>query len=257
MLQTVPVAPPDIKDEANWWRPKKKYFQDRLDAGHQLGRKLLEIYGPEALRGSILLGLVRGGIVVAKGVLEELPDLDLALDILVCRKIGLPGNKEMGIGALDECGEPHYVKDYVKKYCVNIDSPEMLAIIEEEGVELKRRQDEYREGRQPPALKDRKVIIVDDSIAGGVTMMAGYGGVKNLSLGTLQSLIVAVPVASQRALNNIMNNTDVEQSQFCVVEMAEAPAGKYWDTDHFYAEFPDVADAEVIQILHDMSTQGR
>lgn len=234
--------------QQNYWKPETPIFHDRIDAGRKLGQKLLEMYGEDALQDAILLGFARGGVVIAEGIRQELQHINLALDILVCRKIGLPSNKEYGIGALDESFEPHYLKYLLEKFEVDVFSPEMKAQIESEQNELKRRQELYRRGQPLPLLEGKKVFIIDDSIVGGATAIAGFKSLEKLMSNAKASVIFAVPVASTKALNNVKEHTGLEEENFCIYEIPKIPPGRNWDSDDFYVDFPDVSDEEVIRI---------
>jgi len=143
-------------------------FQNRQDAGRRLARELMSLRGPDV----VVLGLPRGGVVVAAEVARA---LGAPLDVVVSRKIGLPGHPEFGIGAVAP-GVVHLDRGIVDRFAV----PEKYireAVTEQER-EMARREAAYRGSRPRLDLAGKTVIIVDDGLATGVTARAAIDSVK-------------------------------------------------------------------------------
>lgn len=176
-------------------------FADRCDAGRALARALLAdgaAAGPPP--GPVVLGLPRGGVVVAAEVATA---LDAPLDVLVVRKLGLPGQAELAMGALAAAGgEVETVRTVV---AAEVDDAAFAAVRDRELAELRRREQAYRAGRPPVPLTGRPVVLVDDGLATGATMRAAVAAVARLGPA---SVTVAVPVGSPRACAELAPSVD-------------------------------------------------
>lgn len=202
-----------------------KIFKDRQTAGKLLAEKLHFFNG----RGTIVLGIPRGGVVVAAEIAQE---LKLPLDIIVTRKIPHPDQPELAIGAVDSDGQ---VIGEVGKYGG--------IIVEKELAELKRREEKYRHARRPLAklIEGKVVILVDDGIATGATTLAAINYLKRHQA---KKIILAVPVASREAVEKMIR----ELGEFGEVMVLETPEN-FAAVGQFYQEFQPVEDEEVIQLL--------
>lgn len=194
-----------------------KLFKDRQSAGKLLAKRLWEFKG---VKGVIVLGIPRGGVVVAKEIARE---LNLPLDIIVTRKIGAPNQPELALGAVDLDGE------------VIGDVGEFGEIIERELEELKRRENLYRQGKEPLDVENKTVILVDDGIATGATTLSAINYLKRHQA---KKIILAVPVASREAIEKIVE-------EVIVLETPEY----FQAVGQFYEKFEPVEDTEVIQYL--------
>lgn len=158
-------------------------FRDRTDAGRRLA-SLLESYRSEA---PVVLGLVRGGVAVAAEVARALGAL---LDVLVVRKVGVPGHEELAMGAVAKgtawLNEP-LIAD------LGIPRPAVDRRIALETAEVDRRERLYREGPSAIPVRDRTVIVVDDGLATGATALAGVRVLRRLGA---RRIVVAAPVCS-------------------------------------------------------------
>lgn len=172
-------------------------FADRHDAGRALARVLLAGgAGPDA----VVLGLPRGGVVVAAEIAVA---LGAPLDVVVVRKLGLPGHPELAMGALAAVGgDVEMVRTAV---AAEVDEPAFAAVREQEMAELLRRERDYRAGRPPVPLRGRAVLLVDDGLATGATAGAAVAAVTRQSP---SSVTVAVPVGSPRACTELAGRVD-------------------------------------------------
>jgi predicted phosphoribosyltransferase len=206
------------------------YFRDRFQAGQRLGWAL-EIYRGEPV---IVLGIARGGVVVAYPIAEA---LDAPLDVIIPRKLPLPFSPEAGFGAMSEDGVMVLNQPLVKR--VRLSAEEINRIAEEVLAEIQRRVREYRGERPPPELKDRVVILVDDGLATGYTMMAAIQSARKQSPARIS---VAVPCSPAGTLERIRPLVD---DLFCLM----APDTDTFAVASFYQDFHDLSDDEVKQLL--------
>lgn len=175
-------------------------FVDREDAGRQLGAALLATLSEAERATAVVLGLPRGGVIVAAATARE---LGLQLDALPVRKIGLPRNPEVAIGAFAAGGEPVLNDSVVQAEELRPADLDVLIAAAVEGV----RADEarYRPGRQPIEVAGRLVVLVDDGAATGATMRAA---VVSMRLAGAARVVVALPVAPRETLGVLENGAD-------------------------------------------------
>jgi putative phosphoribosyl transferase len=200
-------------------------FQDRREAGRVLGEQVAAL--PDIGDG-VVLGLVRGGVPVAYEVAKA---CGLPLDILVVRKLGVPGQEELAMGAIASGGAVVLNDDVLRRYRVTEQRLEHVIVRETE--ELERRERLYREGRPPVEIEGRAVILVDDGLATGASMRAAIGAVK----GRARRVIVAVPVGASSTCEELANETDR-----VVCAMMPEPLDA---VSLFYREFGPTSDEEV------------
>ncbi len=160
-------------------------FRNRTHAGKYLAEKLQK-YARKPK--TIVLGLPRGGVVVAHEIAQE---LGLPLDIFLVRKLGVPGYEELAMGAIASGGVRVLNQDVLRS--INITRDEIQSIAQREEQELKRRESAYRSNRPQLDLKDYTVILVDDGLATGATMRAAVVALRKQGP---QKIIIAVPTAS-------------------------------------------------------------
>ncbi len=199
-----------------------KLFKDRTSAGKLLAGKLKDV------KADLVLGIPRGGIVVAAEVAKS---LKFPLDIVVVRKIGAPNQPELALGAIDPDGEMVWNEEAVRE------AGEVGEIIENEWKELKRREDVYRNGKHPIEVDRKTVILVDDGMATGETALAACKYLKRHGA----KVILALPVASSDALEKMTSEVD----KVVVLETPEA----FRAVGQFYEEFEPVSDETVVQLL--------
>ncbi|MGQ0429743.1 MAG: phosphoribosyltransferase [Gammaproteobacteria bacterium] len=198
------------------------------------GKTLAALLGDQAGRRDIVvLALPRGGVPVAAEIARH---LDAPLDVLNVRKLGMPWQPEYAAGAI----APGGVLVFNPKAQAETAALERLLapVIAEERRELDRREAAYRRGRPPLEAGDRIVILVDDGIATGATMEAAVMAARAMGA---KSVIVAVPVAPPEAVRRLSRLADR-------VLCPEQPAG-FMAVGQFYAEFPQLTDAEVVDQL--------
>ncbi len=204
-------------------------FRDRIEAGERLAEELKKTYGNEA----VVLGIPRGGVVVA-GSLAHV--LGAALDIVLSRKIGAPGNPEFAIGAISEGGDLFLNEDFVRQTGAGHEYIEREKT--RQMAEIKRRQALFRSAHLKVPLKNRAVIVTDDGIATGATFQAALWAVRQEGPGRL---IAAVPVGPEDSLYKLAEAAD---ELLCV----RVP-GFFQALSQFYVWFDQIEDKQVLEIL--------
>lgn len=204
-------------------------FRDRDEAGTELARALAPHHGPETL----VLGIPRGGVVVAAEVARR---LGAELDVIVARKLGAPWQEELAIGAVTADGErwldpervagagatPHYIEQ----------------VTAQERAEADRRERVFRGDRPLPAIEGRTVIVVDDGLATGATARAALRSVRGRHPARL---VLAVPVGADDSCRAVEAEADE-------IVCPHRPAA-FMAISLFYRAFPQVTDAEVAACL--------
>jgi putative phosphoribosyl transferase len=199
-------------------------FADRAHAGEQLATELAQWRGTDA----VILGIPRGGVVVAAAVARA---LGLPLDVAVVRKLGAPTNEEFAVGAIAD-GVRVINPSAVRSGGV---TPEQLAFVEDlERVELQRRERAYAVASVP--LRGRPAIVVDDGVATGATMTAACLAAKARGA---SAVIAAIPVAP--------HDWRPERSIDAVV--CPHRETDFWAVGQFYDDFDQTTDGEVLRLL--------
>lgn len=179
---------------------KRKPYADRDDAGRVLADHLMGYADREAV---VVLGLPRGGVPVAAQVAAV---LRARLDVLVVRKLGLPGHAELAMGAVAGVGpDIEVVRNDEVLATVLVTDEAFDDVCRREVAELRRRESAYREARGRTPLEGRVVIVVDDGLATGSTMRAAAAAVRRQQP---DRLVVAVPVASREACAAVADEVD-------------------------------------------------
>lgn len=206
------------------------FFADRRTAGLKLAERLAERRLPEP---RIVLGLPRGGVPVAREVARRLA---APLDVIVVRKVGMPGQEEFAIGAIASGGivvrEPG-VEHYLDGLRTSFET-----LVARQQLELERRERAYRAGRPPPELAGRTAVLVDDGLATGTTMLAAIRAVRQ---GGAARIVAAAPVGSSEARERVQREADE-------VILLDEPPG-FMAVGQFYLRFEQVTDEEVIRLL--------
>lgn len=204
-------------------------FEDRRDAGRQLAARL-QTYRSS---GTLVLGIPRGGVVVAAEVARQ---LNAELDVIVARKLGAPWEPELAIGAIAADGERWLNQLLVDQLGI---SPAYLEdVTRRERAEAARRERTFRDGRPALPVAGRTVIVVDDGLATGATARAALRSVRRRGPATL---ILAVPVGARDSCLALA--TDADQV-VCPFELTNLIA-----ISIYYDEFAQVEDPEVQAIL--------
>ncbi|MEV8148205.1 phosphoribosyltransferase family protein [Arthrobacter sp. NPDC080073] len=203
-------------------------FQDRADAGRQLGLRLMYLRGQDA----VILGVPRGGVPVA---FEVAAALDAPLDVIIVRKLGVPSEPELAMGAIGEDGT--HVLERSVLAATGVKQEELRAVERRERAILEGRVGRFRAGRGRVDLKDRIAVVVDDGIATGSTARVACRIARNLGAA---KVILAVPVASADVLARL---TDPDE----VVCLATPP--RLTAVGHHYRDFSPTGDDEVAWLL--------
>lgn len=209
---------------------KMKIFKDRQSAGKLLANRL------KNTQADLVLGIPRGGVLVAKEIADR---LGLPLDIIVTRKIGVPTQPELALGALDSDGEVVWDNELLEQLEFKILNFKFK--IEEEWKEVKRREDLYRDGRPPLNVEGKIVVLVDDGIATGATVLSAINFLKRHGM---KRVILAVPVVSQDTLDKIVRDI----GGIGEVISLHSPEN-FQAVGQFYKEFNSVSDEQVVRTL--------
>src|SRR6266513_3840468 len=205
-------------------------FPDRAEAGRQLAEKLEKYAGLEDV---IVLGLPRGGVPVAYEVAKR---LRAPLDRFIVRKLGVPGFEELAAGAIASGGVRVFNQDVVR--AIPHAEEAIEAVTARETAELERREQIYREGRPPPELRGRIVILVDDGLATGATMRAA---VKALRQRGVAKIVVAVPVGPPDTCRELEEQAD---ETIC---LSTPPF--FQAVGQYYEDFSQTSDDDVRELL--------
>ena len=203
-------------------------FADRRAAGRALGERL----ALSAPADPVVLGLPRGGVVVAAEVAAA---LHAPLDVLVVRKLGLPWQPELAMGAIAAVGDAVETVQVARVMATaQVDQESFAAVRGRELDELRRRESAYRGDRPPVSLSGRDVVLVDDGLATGATMQAAVAAARRLHP---RRITVAVPVGSPRACEFLAPDVDE-------VVCLQAPR-LFRAVGQAYADFGQTTDDEV------------
>jgi putative phosphoribosyl transferase len=218
------------KGEPGMWQ-HSHLFRDRADAGRQLADALVHHKDESPL----VLALPRGGVPVGFEVAKH---LDAQLDVLLVRKIGVPGHEELALGAVVDGADPQVVVNDNVMAMAAPPAGYLEAAKARELKEIERRRHAYRGDQPAIAVKDRVVIVVDDGIATGATMRAALKGVRQAGPARL---VLAVPVAPAETVEELKRECDE-------VVCLQTPEPFYAVGLH-YADFGQTADEEVVNLL--------
>jgi len=203
-------------------------FASRQDAGRRLGEFLRQ----RGVAADLVLGLPRGGVVVAAEVARALA---IPLDILLVRKIGHPCHRELAVGAL---AEPDvFILDELTLAEAPVLRSELARVVQEETARLREYRARFRHS-SPPSLMHKSVLLVDDGLATGATAEAAVLSAKRQ---LARRIIIAVPVASTSAFEKLQRAADDVVA--LVVDPVFGAVGQYYD------DFAQTTDEEVIALL--------
>ncbi|SNQ60567.1 phosphoribosyltransferase [Candidatus Methanoperedens nitratireducens] len=214
-------------------RNKNYVFRDRFHAGELLAQKLKPYIEPAA--NPIVLAIPSGGVPVGVTIAKR---LNVPLDLIIVRKIPIPDNPEAGFGSISWDGEVMINRRLVQQ--LQLTDAEIESAVQKVKIELNRRLEKFR-GKIPfPQLKDRTVIIVDDGLASGYTMLSAVNSIRRKH--SPAAIIVAIPTASTSTLELVSPQVD---KIFCLnirdtMMFAVADA---------YQKWYDLSEEEVLEIL--------
>jgi len=210
------------------------FFYDRTEAGKHLAQALSHYkHQPD----TIVLALPRGGVPVAYEIAHA---LQLPLDIMMVRKLGVPGQEELAMGAIANGHVQVINEDLIKQ--LKIPAAAIAKVIVEEHAELARRSQAYRQGELAPELSGLTVILVDDGCATGSNMKAAVEAVR---LQMPAHIVIAVPIASESAYHMLCALTD---EVICL-----SVPDPFYSVGRFYSDFAQISDDDVKSLL----TKGR
>lgn len=213
-------------------------FRDRRDAGRQLAKRL-EQYRGQA--GVLVLALPRGGVSTG---FEIACHLGAPLDVLIVRKIGLPGEPELAIGAVSETGAVILNERIISVYHVSDDY--IRAEVSRQKSEISRRLELYRKGRGITGLEGKTIILADDGVATGATMKAAIATLKREEI---KRLVVALPVAPPETAKELAQMAD----ELVCLETPE----QFMSVGGFYTDFTQVPDEAVVKMLREAEISCR
>lgn len=211
---------------------KKAVFENRRDAGKKLAEKLSAYRGT----GTLVLGIPNGGLPTA---MELALGLDAELDLIISRKIPIPLRPEVGCGAVTDDGTVILNQEMMQKFGLTQDM--VNEQVSQVTANIRKRTLVYRGNRPPCIISNKTVILVDDGLASGFTMMAAVESVRRRRPGYL---IVAVPAASEAALSQLVKYADR------VVTLATSNAHEFYLAD-FYEVWHDLTEEEALRCLEE------
>lgn len=205
-------------------------FKDREEAGTLLTRKLIDFKNDADV---IVLALPRGGVPIGFVIAHE---LHKPLDIYLVKKLGVPGQEELAMGAVSTSGEVILDKGLIER--LEISDGDLDELIAEKQAQLRERDILLRGKRKPLELSGKTIILVDDGLATGATMATAIKGIKNHHP---KKIIVAVPVASREALDLIQQEVD---EVICLLV-----PDFFYSVSVWFSDFRQTTDGEVIALL--------
>ena len=205
-------------------------FADRRDAGCRLARRLSGFGGRDDV---IVLALPRGGVPVA---FEVAQGLGAPLDVIVVRKLGVPGHEELAMGAITPDGVRVLNRDVLRM----LPDPDgtLAKVTAVEQRECERREKEYRNGRPALDLRENTVILVDDGFATGASMRAAVAGARKRGAARI---VVAAPVGARETCADLGSEAD---EVLCLIRPPD-----FFAVGQFYGDFSQTTDEEVRELL--------
>lgn len=210
-------------------------FVDRKDAGEKLSIELEKLKD----ENPIVLAIPRGGMVTAY---ETIKKFGFEWDLIIPRKIGLPHNKEIAIGAVSLDGTYILNEEYINM--LNISQEYIEREISEQIEEIKRRLNKYKGNENFPNVKSKTVIIIDDGIATGFTIQAA---IKSIKKHAAKKIILAIPVAPQDTISLLEKIVDKVICPFI--------PNQFYAVGIHYKNFEQITDKEVINIVRELKNR--
>lgn len=209
---------------------KRYVFKDRFDAGRRLALAGLKIFKDVDFVFAIPMGGVPIGIELAK-------TLNVNFDLLICRKLLIPWNREAGFGAVDPDGNVFVDEDFVK--ALNLSEKELEMAVREQLIEINHRNEFLRGGKPYPDLRGKSVILVDDGIAAGYTMGAAVKFVKSRMA---EKIFIAVPTGYLGSVDMIAGDVD---SILCL----NLRGGPWFAVADAYELWRDLTESDVRELI--------
>jgi putative phosphoribosyl transferase len=203
-------------------------FENRQEAGRRLAQIL-----PSFIKETVVVAIPRGGVVVGKEIARF---HEISLDIIVVRKIGAPDSPEFSIGAVAPSGTTYIGLETIEK--LQISKEQLNTLVKQVKNEQATRQKFFNKARKKQSLKGKQVVLVDDGIATGATIIAALLYLKKQHV---EDIIIAVPVIAKDVYKMIINNV----TQIVALSIPE----RFNSVGGYYSDFKPVEDEEVVQIL--------
>lgn len=207
-------------------------FADRIDAGRRLAARL----AGRTYENGLVIAIPRGGVVVGAEVARA---LQLPLDIIIPRKIGAPHNPELAIGAVTQDGTAIFNEELLRHFHLPEEMKKQL--VAAAVAETRRRLQLYRHGKPQPSWRDRTIILTDDGIATGYTVLAAL---RSLRRADPKEIILAVPVAPPDTVELL--EPEVDELVCLLIPEVFLAVGQ------FYYHFEQTSDEEVIALLEEL-----
>jgi len=220
-------------------RSRKFVFRDREHGGDILAEMLFPAYGER--EDTMVIGIPSGGVPVAVRIAVA---LKLPMDLLIVRKLPVPGNPEAGFGAITLSGEMFLNDPLIYKLRLTPGQIEEQAVRVKK--ELERRNRLFRHGRIAPVVSDRTVIVVDDGLASGFTMMAAL---RDLEKAGAARLVVAAPTGSENSIERLARSV---HEIYC----PNIRSGTYFAVAEAYRSWYDLYEDEVLALLGEFREAG-
>lgn len=214
------------------FRDQRHLFADRDDAGETVGLMLQAEYGH--IEDGMVLAIPSGGVPVGLKVSEI---LNLPFDLLIARKLQIPGNPEAGFGAMTLAGTAFINQDLLAQLRLN--PAQIEAEKKRVGMELEKRNEMFRAERPFPDLGGKMIILVDDGLASGFTMLAAIDRVKKAKA---RETVVAIPTAPRTSISRIISEVS---AIFC----PNIRTAAYFAVADAYRNWYDLSEKEVIDLM--------
>jgi putative phosphoribosyl transferase len=218
--------------EIDEFRDQRHVFLDRFEAGRVLGRMMQPDYA--SIQDGMILAIPSGGVPVGIKVKEI---LGLPFDLLIVRKLQIPGNPEAGFGAMMLDGTTFFNKSLLAE--LRLTPAQIEAEKRRVGLELEKRDAGFRRGRAFPDLTGKRVILVDDGLASGFTMLASVDMARKANA---RETVVAVPTAPQRSIDLIAPEVD---RIYC----ANIRTTPFFAVAEAYRNWHDLGERQVLDLL--------
>jgi putative phosphoribosyl transferase len=207
-------------------------FRGREEAALTLAKKLEKKF---RRRDTVILALARGGVVIGKIISTY---LNLPLDILVFKKIGAPLNKELAIGVVSPKNTVAWNEDILRHLNLSRKQRSIHQLVGKKKTERREQEEFLRQGRKKMSLKNKVIILVDDGVATGSTVLCAQKYLENEKVG---KIILAIPVIASDTLVNINKYFDR------VIYLKKTL--HFFAVGQFYKDFPQITDEEVVNLL--------